>query len=316
MLHDRLGPGAGSPGSPAEYRQAMLNQDGPAPGDRPGGEAGLHDDEALSAALAVAGIDPGAIERATVDRATLAVGLRLGLEHPDRARRLLEALDNPEPAGETETATIDAARSPVPPAGDKTAGEPVGDGAAGDAVPVRSMLLARSAAMVAAGDITLDPDAMFGWAGRLTRDEILTIGRVVGDMIARGGSKDLARGFGVTWTGGVHVPGSGFEATFHAFTELQVTVCGVLAGHDLRAEPQASSPGLMGSLFGSLLPRADPVANEAASVMDRAGEPGQHGLVALWNAWAAMRYRSAIPEELFEQLVHPWVTVVGPLPER
>ena len=42
---------------------------------------------------------------------------------------------------------------------------------------------------------------------------------------------------------------------------------------------------------------------------------GRRGLVALWNVWMAMRYRTLIPQPTFDQLVHPWVTVVGPLPD-
>ena len=51
------------------------------------------------------------------------------------------------------------------------------------------------------------------------------------------------------------------------------------------------------------------------AVIEAAGRPAQMGLVALWNVWAAMRYRASIPQGTFEMLVKPWITVVGPLPE-
>ncbi len=47
---------------------------------------------------------------------------------------------------------------------------------------------------------------------------------------------------------------------------------------------------------------------------EASGEPGRLGLVALWNAWVAMRYRALIPGPTFALLTQPWETVVGPLP--
>ena len=54
---------------------------------------------------------------------------------------------------------------------------------------------------------------------------------------------------------------------------------------------------------------------QAAEAIERNGDDGRRGLVALWNVWMAMRYRTLIPQPTFDQLVHPWVTVVGPLPD-
>ena len=63
-----------------------------------------------------------------------------------------------------------------------------------------------------------------------------------------------------------------------------------------------------------MMPRARPGESQAAAAIDRSGEPGRLGLIALWNVWMAMRYRRLIPRPTFELLVHPWETVVGALP--
>ena len=71
---------------------------------------------------------------------------------------------------------------------------------------------------------------------------------------------------------------------------------------------------LVGGLACLFSPRAQGPSAVAAAI-EAAGDPGRYGLVALWNAWMAMRYRSAMPAATFELLVRPWVTVVGRLPD-
>jgi len=63
------------------------------------------------------------------------------------------------------------------------------------------------------------------------------------------------------------------------------------------------------------MPRSGPLADEAARVLERMGGSAQRGLIAVWNTWAAVRYRSLMPAPLYEQLTQAWVTVVGRLPE-
>jgi hypothetical protein len=188
--------------------------------------------------------------------------------------------------------------------------------APGPGVPSRSSLLARSAALAPADRAALAPGAAFGWAEGLTPDEVLAIGRVVRDMLAAGAPPDLDRGFGLAWDGGVRLPNRHTETLFGEFTELQITVGGVLAGRDLRAGAvPAPRPGGLAALFGGWLARADPVETEAAAAVDRRGPEARSGLIALWNAWMAMRFRQLIPPPTFELLVTPWVAVVGPVPE-
>jgi hypothetical protein len=307
-------------GLPARYRHLMPNPTGPdqQPGDPATSSEAPGATDALSAALAEAGIDAD-----TVDPASLAAGLLLGLERPDRARQVLVLLagraSGAPRAPVAETGSVAAAADALAgtPAVDKDAGAPDEDAnetTHDGGIPTGSMLLARAASMAMAADSPLTPETTFGWAARLTRDEVLSMGRVVGEMLAGGASKDVERGFGLTWTAGVRLPSNDFAAQFKAFTDLEVTVASVLAGADLRTTVHAPQEGRIASLFGSLMPRADPVSTEAAAVIERAGEPAKRGLVTLWNAWMAMCYRSVLPDELFETLVHPWVTVVGQLP--
>lgn len=261
--------------------------------------------DALAAALSEAGIDAP-----SVDPASLAAGLLVGLERPDRARRLLVLLAGRSTSGRT-AATPEPAGEP---ADEPATGQP--DRAAADGeVPVGSMLLARAASMAMESDPPLNAETTFGWAARLTRDQVLSMGRVVGDMLAAGGPRDLERGFAITWSGGVRLPSSDFTAQFKAFTELEVTVASVLAGANLRATVHVPEEGRFASLFGSLLAKSDPLSAESAAVLERGGETAKRGLIALWNTWMAMCYRSSLPTALFDQLVQPWITVVGPLPD-
>ncbi|HEY4753237.1 MAG TPA: hypothetical protein VIH37_08135 [Candidatus Limnocylindrales bacterium] len=279
----------------------MPNDGSPTTDDEPAQRDALAD--ALAELRDEHAVQPGE----PADRYWLRVGLRLGLRQPGRAQLLLERLDGRDPslaasAGETA-------------AGDSDEDDGVAEAEDADVVPLRSLLLARSAALPMPEDGGIDPDTLFGWAGRLTRDEVLWIGRVVTDMLAAGARPDIARGFGISWHDGVKVHDRDANKLFKAFTELEVTVSSVLGGYDLRAVPRTPSPSPLGNMLRALLPPSDSRASEAGSILDRAGVPGQRGLVALWNAWVAMRYRQKLPEPLFTQLVQPWVTVVGRLPE-
>ena len=161
------------------------------------------------------------------------------------------------------------------------------------------------------------PEVTFGWAARLTPDEILSLGRVVLEMLAAGSPPDIGRGFGIAWDAGVRIPRTSVDAMFREFAELEVTVGSVLAGHDLRADETGVAIGVASAPCStSWLPAVPPGESPAAAALESSGEPGRRGLVALWNVWVAMRYRALIPQPTFELLVRPWVTVVGPLPGR
>ena len=222
----------------------------------------------------------------------LGLGIRIGLERPDEARRLLDLIDG--------DAAIDSppADRPVDPA----------------FVPVRSALLARDAAVPFADRPASGPEATFGWAARLTRGEIQLLGRVVHEMLATGAPPDIGRGYGLAWDAGVRLPRKELDRLFREFTELEMTVASVLAGRDLRSDPTIGTDR-GGGLLGQLIPRARPGDAQAAAALESSGEPGKLGLVAIWNAWMAMRYRGIVPSPTFDLLVKPWVTVVGPLPE-
>jgi hypothetical protein len=157
---------------------------------------------------------------------------------------------------------------------------------------------------------------VFGWVAGLTPGEILSLGRAVGDLLAAGAQPNAGKGFGLAWDGGVRLPQRHLETLFREFTELEITVGGVLAERDLwtTVEPAQPTRGL-GALFGSWVPQKDPREQQATAAVERNGEAAQRGLVALWNVWMAMRYRTLIPAGVFDLLVGPWVTVIGPLPE-
>jgi hypothetical protein len=183
-------------------------------------------------------------------------------------------------------------------------------------VPVRSMLLARAGARPLSEREGREPETTFSWAAALTRDEVLALGRVVEDMVAAGSPPNIRRGFGLTWDAGVRLAHDELNGMFREFAALQLTVGGVLVGRDLRADVPAARPGGLGALFGQLMPHIRPEAPLVAAAFEGSGELALRGLVAMWNAWAAMSCGKVIPGPTFELLVHPWVTVVGPLPER
>jgi hypothetical protein len=182
-------------------------------------------------------------------------------------------------------------------------------------VPVRSLILARSAAMSRAQQEESGPEVVFAWAGRLLPGEIAAIGRVVQQMLDDGAPNDVARGFGIAWTGGVKLPSGELEGMFKEFVDLQLTVASVLSGQDLRDLPPLPSATGLGGILHGWFGRPNPVSREADTVIERAGRNGQLALVALWNAWVGLRYRPLMPAATFEQLLHPWITVVGPVPE-
>lgn len=269
-----------------------------------------------------------------VDERWLGIGLRLGLERPGHARHLLAVIDaRAADAGSAEAADAGGAQGPArdpageaaAPAGETPAGAAPNDRApaAGDiapahpgaAAPPPSLFLARSAAMSLADRAAQGPDVVFGWAEELNVGQVTRIGRVALDMLAQGAPADLGRGFGLAWDGGLRIPRLERDGLFGEFTDLQVVVAGIIAGRDLRSaerETRQRGFGAFAQLFG---PRSSgPTA--AAAAIDGAGEPGRRALVALWNTWMAMRYRSGIPASTFEALVRPWVTVVGPLPDH
>jgi hypothetical protein len=180
--------------------------------------------------------------------------------------------------------------------------------------PATSLFLARSAAFSSAERKALGPDVTYGWATELSAAQVLRIGRVVSDMLADGAPANIGRGFGLAWDGGARLPRHERDALFSEFTELQVEVAGVLVGRNLRTAETGGRQrgfGAVAQLFGSRSGGPSPTT----AAIEAAGEPGQRGLVALWNTWAAMRFRAAIPDATFELLTRPWVTVVGPLPD-
>jgi len=181
------------------------------------------------------------------------------------------------------------------------------------AVPTRSSLLARSAALPSSERAALGPDQVYGWAAALAPAEILLLGRVVHEMLRTGSPPEAGRAFGIAWWGGARLPRDDQESMISEFADLEVTIGSVLAGRDLRDVRPAPKRGLA-ALFDFFPSRSRESESQAFSAIELAGEPARLGLIALWNAWIAVRYRALIPPPTFEMLVRPWVTVVGPLP--
>ncbi len=266
----------------------------------------LDDGRAIDAALAEALEDLPGGNRAdgleAIDSRWLSVGMRLGLERPERARTLLAMIEARE-----------ATQGSLEDDGDSAAGADPTQGTR--SIPVSSALLARAAALSASARTTAGPEVVFGWAARLAPDEISRLGLVVGDMLAAGSPSDIGRGFGITWTDGVRVPRPELETMLEEFAELEITVGGILAGRDLRTGEPVPKPQGIAAWLGDWKPRTRPEESRAAEAIDRSGEAARRGLVALWNVWMAMRYRTLIPPPTFDLLVHPWLAVIGPLPE-
>jgi hypothetical protein len=257
--------------------------------------------EGLPGGDRVAGLD-------AVDYRWLGVGMRLGLERPERARTLLALIAAQEDPG---VVLQDGDAGLVSGGGRHGIDEPQGVAS----IPVASALLARAAALPESARTSAGPEVTFGWVARLAPDRILLLGRVVGEMLAAGAPPDIGRGFGITWSAGARVPRHELEAMVQEFTELEITVGGIIAGRDLRKGPPAAKPQGIAAWLGDWKPRMRPEESQAAEAIERRGDEGRRGLVALWNVWMAMRYRTLIPQPTFDQLVHPWVTVVGALPD-
>jgi hypothetical protein len=259
---------------------------------------------------ALAGLPGGdpAAELEAVDARWLSAGIRLGLARPDQARVLLELLAN-----RASAEAADAAVEGPHPVADEAEEPEDSDGP--PLIPVASALLARAAALPPSEWASLGPDVVFGWVARLKPADVLHLGRVVGEMLAAGSSPDVERGFGLAWTGGVRIPRPELDVMLEEFTDLEITVGRILGGGELGATYRPEARSGLASWFGDWMPRTRPGESQAAGVIERAGAPGRRGLVALWNVWMAMRYRELIPAPMFELLVHPWVTVIGRLPE-
>ena len=229
-----------------------------------GALAGLPDEERAEALKAV-------------DYRWLGIGIRLGLERPDEARHLLEIIGADE-ADRVGLGDEDAV-------GGSPAGVPAVEGSGDPAsIPARSALLARSAAVPFAERPSNDPKETFGWAGMLTRSEIQLLGRVVHEMLAAGASVDIGKGFGIAWDGGVRLPRRELDQLFREFTELQMTVAGVLAGRDLRssrplrrmASVDCSGNWCLGRARGSRRRprRSRAAASRGSSAWSPSGTPG------------------------------------------
>ena len=257
------------------------------------------------------------------DRYWLRVGLRLGLTRPGRAGLLLDRLEGAATAGEpaqgpdTEPAPGPDDRSvaaPGPAGRGETGAEPEApdapDALRPGEVSVRSMLLARAATL----PLDEPADTAFGWVARLSSDEVLAMGRLVGEMVADGAPANLGRGFGLAWTAGTHIPNTELNALFARFQEVELAVASVLAGRDLQLEAPHTRPSLSETIQGWFMPGSSRFSSEATGVLERLGPPAQRGLIAVWNTWAAVRYRASIPAATFDALVKPWTSVVGPLP--
>jgi hypothetical protein len=300
----------------------------PMPTDRtpePGGSPAQ--DDALAKAMAELRDEHLPASGEPADRYWLRLGIGLGLHQPGRAALLLAGLEAGaaeqggaprEAAGldpvPSETAATEAAAGAVPatstapavtaaPDSDDHPNDP-------DEVPVHSWLLARSSGLSTAAD----PETVFGWVGQLSPTEIRRLGHAVTSLLAGGASRDLERGFGLAWSAGTRLPREELRGLFGRFGELELAVCGTLGGRDLLsiARPPESGVGALLSIF---VRRSSPAVTEATAILEREGEPARRGLIAIWNAWVAMRYRDLVAPPLFEQLVHAWVAVVGRLPE-
>jgi hypothetical protein len=241
------------------------------------------------------------------DQHWLAVGLRMGLEQPEEARRLLARIERPWQADEAPVVVPGSST-------DEMADPEPGAVAAERSMPAASMLLVRSATMSADQQAELGPGVVWGWTSRLTPAEVALMGRVVQQMLDEGAPPNAGRGFGIAWTDGVKLPVAALDRMFKEFVELEYAVASVIAGHEV-ATSSASGQRTLGGMLAGWFGRPDSGSAEAGSIIQGAGRPTQLGLVALWNAWVGVRFRASMPQATFELLVRPWATVIGPLPE-
>ncbi len=229
-----------------------------------------------------------------------APGLRLGPRDPDATHRPLRKRG----AAEDEPA--------APTAGSGTSGGPAGTPGV---VTERSRLLAASAGRAAAGHDGRTPAERFAWAAMLTRAEVLAMGAALRAMLAAGAPTDLERGFGVAWRAGLTLPGRTFRQLFAEFAELEITVAGALAGYDLRSRAEPRRAGRLDALLGRLAPGGGSLDAAAGAIVAHGGGGARLGVVAAWNAWAALLYRPVVPADLFDLLTRPWVAIAGPVPD-
>jgi hypothetical protein len=257
--------------------------------------------------------DPGALRRA-LDEALAELGEPAGGDPPDAdGTRWLRAglrigLGRPALAGSLLELT-----APGPGDGTGVAGPPDADEAApAPALAAVSSLLARSATMPAAQRREVGRDVAFGWATRLRAADVLALGQAVQRQLAGGASPDLGKAFAIAWDDGVRIPVDERDGLLSDFVALQEAVGSALAGRDIREpEPGAAPLGLAG-IVDRWVRGARPERSPAAAKIHEAGEAGRLGLIAAWNAWAALRYRSQVPPPTFALLVEPWESVVAP----
>jgi hypothetical protein len=176
-----------------------------------------------------------------------------------------------------------------------------------------SSLLVRSAALPLAQRREVGPDVTFGWASQLDATDVLSLGRAVQHQLATGGKADLGKAFGLAWDDGARIPVDEREGLMRDFIALQEAIGSALAGRDLREPAPAPSAQGLSAVFDRWVRGVRPERSPAAAKVEEHGEPGRLGLIAAWNAWAALRYRPLVPAATFERLVQPWTTVVGPL---
>jgi hypothetical protein len=251
----------------------------------------IDDPDELERALHEALVDIGepATDETPADAAEtrwLRAGLRIGLERPASASRLLAL---------TRSAVSERDEAPL---ADRSA---------------VSSLLVRSAAMLPAQRREVGRDVVFGWATQLRAAEVLALGRAVQGQLAAGSKTDLGKAYGIAWDDGARIPGDEREGLMGDFVALQEAVGSALAGRVLReTEPAPASVGLAG-IVDRWVRGARPERSPAASAVEQHGDLGRLGLIAAWNAWAALRYRALVAEPTFELLLEPWVTAIGPL---
>jgi hypothetical protein len=256
-------------------------------------------DRALHEALAEVGEPATAAPLDAAGARWLRLGLRVGLGRPALAGRLLELMEpgtDDDPRHGDLAGNVDADSDPR-----------------ARARRAVSALLARSAAMLPAQRREVGPEVAFAWATQLRAAEVLALGRSVQEQLAAGSSADLGRAYGIAWEEGGRIPVDEREALMGDFVALQEAIGSALAGRDLReAEPAPATLGLVGAV-DRWIRGARPTPSPAASMVAQQGDLGRLGLIAAWNAWAALRYRALIPAPTFELLVQPWITVVGAL---
>lgn len=221
-----------------------------------------------------------------------------------------EPRDRGQPGPADETGPADE----IGPADEPSPGHAAAPSTVGDVVAPRSRLLVRSALLGRERMEELGPEQIWGWAAGLSRDQIVWMGRVVAAMARDEAVPNIERAFGVAWDQGVHLPWSDRERFIGEFADLGVTIGSDLAGRDLREEDVRPRGRGWRAVLDLRFSRTRPSEERAFSTIEAAGREAGLGVIACWNAWLAVRYRSTLEDALFEQLTRPWRTVVGDLP--